>query len=97
MDKTIIRITPDNTVTISRIEYNQLRAAKVQLDTILASKSSCGYYSNDVISAVQTLREKADVSDQPLGAIPVALTSAVANNRKLSDWMKDKTEDKPDA
>ena len=60
MSKAIIRVTTSDTVTIPRDEYNCLIAASVQLDMILASKSSYGTYSDAIINTVASLREKAE-------------------------------------
>lgn len=53
MDKTIIRVTPDNTVTLPRKEYDSLLTSRAALAFILNAGTDCTSADRAVIEAVR--------------------------------------------
>lgn len=55
MNKTIVRVIPDETVTIPRAEYNELIAAKHERDMILAAADPSGYGCAEIVKGARLL------------------------------------------
>ena len=55
MNKTIVRVIPDETVAIPRTEYNELITAKHERDMILATSDPSGYGCADIVKGALQL------------------------------------------
>ena len=55
MNKTIVRVIPDETVAIPRAEYNELIAAKHERDMILAAADPSGYGCAEIVKGARLL------------------------------------------